>query len=178
MKHNYSVQYDNLMLRPLEEHDIENLRNWRNDPETTKFLRPISYITKEMQEKWFQSYLDNPSETAFAIVETEKLNRMIGSVSLYDLTENSAEIGKFMIGDTEARGCGSGSKSIAAAVYIAFIQMGLKKVISSIHRENIPSYKSFAKIGFQKIGSHPCVVDGIEDEFELLASDFKNTKLL
>lgn len=178
MKHNYSVQYDNLLLRPLEKEDIENLRNWRNDPETTKFLRPIGFITKEMQEKWFQSYLNNPVEAAFAIVETQKLNRMIGSISIYDLTENSAEIGQFLIGDTEARGCGSGSKSIAAAVHIAFEQMGLEKVISSVHRENIPSYKSFTKIGFRKIGSHPCIVGGIEDEFELFTSDFRNTALI
>lgn len=178
MKHNYSVQYDNLLLRPLEKEDIENLRNWRNDPEMTIFLRPIGFITKEMQEEWFQSYLNNPAEAAFAIVETERLNRMIGSISIYDLTANSAEIGKFLIGDAEARGCGSGSKSIAAVVQIAFMQMELKKVISSVHRDNIPSYKSFVKIGFQKTGSHPCIVGGVEDEFELLASDFKNTKLL
>lgn len=172
MKHNFSIQDGNLLLRPLQGNDIENLRNWRNDPVTTRYLRPIGYITEDMQKKWYDTYLNNPTEAAFAIVETSKFNRMIGSIAIYDVKNGTAEIGKFLIGDSEARGSGYGSRSIAMAAQIAFACMGLKRVISSVHQDNIPSYKSFTKNGFRKFGCHPCVVGGIEDELELLQSDF------
>ena len=84
MNHQYHASYENIMLRPLERKDIENLRVWRNDATQTRFLRKIDHITPEMQEKWYESYLKDNDTIAFAIEETEHLHRMVGSLSLYD----------------------------------------------------------------------------------------------
>ena len=154
MNHNYTVERGNLLLRPLQEEDIEYLRCWRNDSKQTKFLRPIGHITADMQKKWFEKYLENLDEVTFAIVETQKLNRIIGSIALYDFTEDSAEIGKIQIGDPEAHGCGYGSLSIAMALQIAFTELGRKRVTASVNRNNIPSYRSFQKVGFTVVGNH------------------------
>ena len=57
MDHKYSASLDNVRLRPLKKEDIEKLRMWRNDPDISRFLSPIPYITENMQEKWFEKYL-------------------------------------------------------------------------------------------------------------------------
>ena len=51
LKHNYLIKYKNVVLRALNEDDIEYLRTWRNDNNNSKFLRQIPYITKESQKK-------------------------------------------------------------------------------------------------------------------------------
>ena len=144
VNHQYHASYENIMLRPLERKDIENLRVWRNDATQTRFLRKIDHITPEMQEKWYESYLKDNDTIAFAIEETEHLHRMVGSLSLYDFREEQAEIGRLQVGDMEARGHGIGGKSFVLAMMVAF--------------------RSYLKIGFQVCGSHPASVGGIEDE--------------
>lgn len=170
MDHNYSASYGNVRLRPLKREDIENLRVWRNDAVKTRFLRPIGHITPEMQEKWFENYLNNEQEIVFAIDEIQDLNRMVGSVSLYDFNGDVAEIGKIRVGDPEAAGRGIGRASLVIAMHIGFEKLGLNKIIASVHQENVAAHKNDMKIGFRIVGNHPSVVGGIEDEIEMDAA--------
>ncbi len=167
MIHEYSATYQHVELRPLREEDIERLRNWRNDVEATRFLRPIGHITPEMQTQWFRKYLENDQEIGFAIVETCELNRLVGSVSLYDFHDGVAEIGKIRIGDREANGRGIGRLSLVMAMKIGFEVLGLKKIIASVHVDNVASYTNFKRIGCITVGSHPSAVGGMEDVVEI-----------
>ena len=167
MKHNYCASYDNVRLRPLEKRDIESLRIWRNDKSKTQFLKPIIEITPEMQLEWFEKYLDNPDEIIFAIEETKDLNRMVGSVALYNFHGNVAEVGKIQIGDSEANGRGIGRKSLVMAMWIAFRRLGLEKIVGAVHRENIAAHRNDIKIGFFIVGEHEACMGGIEDEIEI-----------
>ena len=172
MKHTYCASYKNIRLRPLEEKDIEALRVWRNDRSQTQFLRRLPEITPAMQQTWYRNYLEDPDEMIFAIEETEQLSRMVGSVALYDFHGSVAEEGKIQIGDPEAHGRGIGRDSIALALVIGFQKLGLQKIKSSVHRENIASYKSHRAVGFQVTGHHPAPVGGIEDEMEITEEMF------
>ena len=173
MNHNYGALYGNVRLRPLEKNDIEKLRMWRNDTVKTRFLRQIGEITPEMQEKWYMAYLSNPNEVFFAIDEVKELHRMVGSLALYDFNEHVAEIGKIQIGDPEANGRGIGKISLVMAMKIGFEQMGLKKIIASVHQENIAAHKNDISIGFRIVGQHVSVVGGYEDEIEIDAVRLK-----
>ena len=167
MQHVYSSTYDNVCLRPLERRDIEKLREWRNDKEKTRFLRKINYITPEMQEKWYENYITNTDEITFAIDETKELNRMVGSISLYNFCGDVAEIGKIQIGDDEAHGRGIGRKSFVMASWIGFEILGLNKIVASVHQENTAAHKSDIKAGFEIVGNHIAPMGGIEDEIEI-----------
>ena len=171
MDHDFSIQSKNVMIRPLERKDIEQLRLWRNDPEKTKYLRQIGKITYQMQEQWFENYLKNPDEITFAIDETEELKRLVGSVSLYNFRGQVAEAGRIQIGDGSAHGRGIASISMALISKIGFGKLGLKKIVASVHRENIAAYKSYMKIGFHVVGCHQASMGGIEDEIELTERD-------
>ena len=89
---------------------------------------------------------------------------MVGSVSLYDFNADTAEIGKILIGDPEAHGRGIGRLSLLMAMKIGFQQLDLKRIVASVHQENIPSRSNFIRIGVTVIGNHPSIVGGLEDE--------------
>lgn len=173
MIHNYSAKLDNITIRPLEEKDIELLRIWRNDQDNSKFLRNIGYITEEMQKQWYESYLKNESDIVFAIEETKELNRVVGSLSLYDINkdESTCEIGKIQIGDPAAHGKGIGRKTLVMAMKVAFQKLGIEKIVASVHPDNIQAYKNDMKIGFRVVGETPSVVGGVEHLLEMLEND-------
>lgn len=167
MDHNFEARYQNVRIRPLAKGDIEALRLWRNDTSKTRFLRQIGEITPQMQESWFYRYLDSPDEYIFAIDETERLDRMVGSVALYDVCGDVAEVGKIQIGDTAANGCGIGRTSLVMAMWIGFRKLGLKKIVGSVHRDNHSAYINDLRVGFQIVGEHPAAVGGVEDDIEI-----------
>lgn len=164
MKHGYHGEHLNVALKPLNAENLELLRCWRNNTEQTKFLRPIGEITPEMQLNWFQSYLKNPHDINFGIYETEKLNRLVGSLSIYDIKDGRAEIGKIQIGDSEAHRMGIGRTSLVIAMKIGFELIGLTEIYASVHQDNIAARTNDLKIGFKIVGSHPSCVGGMEDE--------------
>lgn len=175
MIHSFYSKYDNVFLRSLQAGDIEKLRIWRNNREETKFLRDIGYISLEMQEEWFDAYLKRDTEIVFAIIETSVLKRCVGSVSVYDIHGDIAEIGKIQIGDSEAHHMGIGKKSLVMAMKIAFELMGINQIVASVHRDNIAARTNDLKIGFKIVGEHPSSVGGMEDELSIGINELKST---
>ena len=176
MRHNYCARYANVIIRPLEEKDIEKLREWRNDPAQTTFLKDVGYITSEMQSSWFNNYLLDASQCIFAIDETTELNRIVGSLAVYEinLEEKTAAIGKIQIGDEEAHGDhlrrGQG-RADPPCVKIAIKQMGLSKIVAAVSPQNIQAYTNDMKVGFRVVGSHKTESGIIEDEIEVTEDD-------
>ncbi len=162
----YEAVYDNVRIRPLEQKDIEQLRIWRNDSSKTKFLRPIGMITPSKQLEWFEEYQKATDEIIFAIEEIKEFNQIVGSLSIYHINGETAEIGKIQIGEEKANGRGIGKKSMVMALKIGFEKMGLKKIVGSVNPQNIPAYKNDMKIGFKVVGSHVCS-EGIEEEIQI-----------
>lgn len=167
MKHNYFAEFDNVRIRPLKREDIEDLRIWRNNVDQTKFLRQIGEITPEMQKRWFENYLENPYEIAFAIEEISELHRRVGSLAIYDIEDTIAEIGRIQIGDTAASGRGIGRKSLVMAMKIGFEKLQLEKFIATVHHNNVTARTNDLRIGFEIVGEKESVVGGIEDEIEI-----------
>ena len=129
-----------------------------------------------MQRKWFDNYLKDDSQIIFAIEERKELNRMIGSVSLYDIDwkNKTAEIGKIQIGDPEAHGKGSGRKALVMAMRVGFLYLGLSKIVGSVHQNNIQAHTNDMKVGFKIVGTIPSVVGGTEDLIEITEKEASN----
>lgn len=173
MQHNYSAAYKNILLRPLEESDIEDLRIWRSQPENCKYLRNLGNITPQMQKAWFDSYLLNPDEFIFAIVETKELCRLIGSLSLYNFQGKQAEFGKILIGDPQAHGRKAGLHAVKAVLGIGFDVLGLDKIVLSVYEANKGAVHVYESAGFQ-VTEVPQTTDGkMELHMEVTSADFK-----
>lgn len=171
MNHGYSIKYDNLLLRPIEKNDLSDLRKWRNDKTNSRFLRKIDYITEFSQKRWFCEYLEDNTSIGFSIVENHDLNRMVGSVFLYnlDFEKNECEFGKILIGDKEAHGRGIGRKATVMILEFGFKVLKVNRIYANINQKNVVANNIYIGIGFQKIGSHPFCqnIEGYEDEIEI-----------
>lgn len=154
MKHNYNYTFKNVSIRPLSECDIEFLREWRNDETNTKYLRKLPYITSEMQQSWFEKYLSDNDEICFAIEEIKELNRIVGSLSLYNFKEKQAEFGKILIGCHQAHGKNIGVNSIIALLHVAFNDLNLDKVVLHVYADNKGAVHVYEKVGFSRIDIH------------------------
>ena len=154
MDHNYTIEYENVTLRPLKKDDIENLRIWRNDPKNTLYLSKIPFITKEMQDAWFEKYLNNRDELCFAIVENKVLKRIVGSLSLHKFDNNYCYLGKILIGDAEAHGRKVGVNGSIAAARIAFEQLDIETVNLHVFTENFIALKVYKNAGFTIVDKH------------------------
>lgn len=143
MKHDIVTDYQGIRLRPLRLEDIEKLREWRNDSLNSRYIRKIPYITSEAQKLWFSSEQVDPSSLTFAIEEDDEL---VGSVSLYDINELSAEFGRLMIGESKGRGLGT--KATHAILVIAFDILGLNVIRAEVSVGNIHALKIYVKAGF------------------------------
>lgn len=143
MRHNYGIEYDGIQLRPLERGDIELLRQWRNDPCNSQFIRKLPEITPEAQLAWFQAYLQDNSDITFAVCENDVL---LGSVSLYDPDGSAIEFGHLMIG--EAKGQGAGRRATNAVLKLAFEQMEYETVNAEVSVDNTAALIIYVRAGF------------------------------
>lgn len=164
MKHEYSIEYEGVSLRPLEHGDIEQLRLWRNRDDNSRYIRKLAYITSEKQEAWFAEDSKDPSVLTFAVCNEGKL---AGSVALYDLGSATASFGRLMIGD--AKSCGIGGKATIAVLRIAFESVGLAEVTAEVSVDNTPAIVIYTRVGFCIVGRgyNP---DAKMDEFKLSLS--------
>lgn len=154
MYHNYECGHGNVYLRPLQHSDIELLRIWRNNPDNTKYLNQIPYITKEMQEKWFAKYLEDKDELTFAIVEDHVLHRIVGSISLYNIEDDSIEVGKIMVGDPAAHSMKVGANATNAAARISKERLGKSSIYLHVFENNIAGVKAYRDAGFKEVEKH------------------------
>lgn len=173
MKHYFSAQNQVCEIVPLEYNDIEYLRKWRNDPSLSKYLREIPYITKEMQEKWFEDYLIDPN-TYFWVIVDKSANKVIGSLAIYSVENNTCEIGKVVIGDKTSHGKGLGYNSLLLAMCIGISKLGIQRFKLDVHTENIAALSIYIKAGFLVCGSHPFIKGGEEIEMEIDKNRFES----
>lgn len=172
MKHTFAAEYEHVRIRPLQEQDIELLRTWRNDENLSEFLTPVGTITAEMQRDWFYKYLEDDSIATFAIEEINELKRVVGSVAVYDFKGDTAEVGKIVVGDPEAKGKKIGYYGLLLAMYIGYQKMGVNMYLGEVHEDNMSAKTNDLRAGFIVKGKHPFMKGGYELEMELPKEHF------
>lgn len=175
MRHEIHVQYKHVLLRPLRESDLECLRMWRNDKKYNAFLKDIGEVTPQMQMNWFKSECDDKYSYTFAIEEIQELNRLVGSVAIYDIHDDIASSGKIVVGDKEASGRKIGYYGLILAMYAGYQKLGINKYVADVHEDNKPAYINDLRMGFVITGRHPYVAGGYEAEIELTRERFWET---
>lgn len=172
MTHSYKAENGKCIIRPLKEEDIELLRNWRNNKELSKFLRPIQYITTEAEEKWFQNYLQEDNTYFYTVID-KSTGKRIGSLAIYNVDGTRAEVGKIVIGDDSAHGKGLGYSSLLLAMSIGFQKLHITDFRLDVHIENIAALSIYIKAGFEICGSHSFVKGGKELEMHVDKNRFE-----
>jgi len=144
-----------IILRPIEEKDIEKFYSWRNDPEIkNKALMHPFPVTRKLEKDWFEgisSTKDN--RLVFLSIDCKETNELIGFVKLFDINW----IYRFcyfgiVIGDKSAQGKGFGLEASKLMIDYAFNILNLEKILLEVVESNSPAIKVYEKLGFEEEG--------------------------
>jgi len=150
-----SYEGKKVRLRPLRKSDVEKSIVWRNDPEIRE--NAIGYrfpVTEEMEEKWFESALDDQSRTRviFAIESLEE-GALLGFLHLsqIDWIARRCYFG-ITIGEKQYQGKGFGADSMIVLLKYAFECLNLRKICLEVASYNENAIRLYQKFGFVEEG--------------------------
>lgn len=146
-----------LKLEPFSPNDFQQLIDWIPDASFAlqwggpAFTFPL---TVEQLENYLKDSNEiNASKYIFKAVE-ESTNSVIGHISIgnVDRINESARIGKVLIGNSDSRGKGYGTQLMLAALKVAFEELKLHKVTLGVFDFNASAIRCYEKVGFKKEG--------------------------
>jgi UDP-4-amino-4,6-dideoxy-N-acetyl-beta-L-altrosamine N-acetyltransferase len=141
-----------IILREIEEEDLDLIVKWRNDPEILKWLFSYLHLSKVKQRKWYEKYLDDATQQTF-IIEVKEEKTLIGTIGLTDIDyKNQKGELTIIIGEKEYWGKGLGEESLKLLVKFAFNEMNLRKIKALVFSDNEVAIKLYEKCGFVKEG--------------------------
>ena len=136
-------------IRPMEESDLVQVLNWRNDPDIRCFMYSTHEISLEEHAQWYQSVKQSSKHT---VLIYEKNQTPTGFVSLTRKTcDEVAHWGFYLAPQAEK---GTGYQLGKTALTYAFNELNLHKVCGEALGFNNPSIRFHKKLGFKEEGLH------------------------
>ena len=146
-----NIKGSKILLRALEESDLENLRFLINDSETEYSVVGWSFpISQYEQRRWFENQIN--SNVKRFIVESLDSKTFVGMLILSDLDwkNRTALIGIKL--DSRFRGQGFGYDCYKTLLKYCFEKLQLHKIESCCLEDNLSSLNLHLKCGFKKEG--------------------------
>lgn len=150
MIHNFQNEFENIILKSLEQKNIEDLRDLRNKEENRKCFIYQKEITKEEQENWYKNYLEKEGDIMFSAFLKENEKYPVGFAALYDIDKNDkkCEFGRIMVNKNKVTKKGIGYQITKCLCEIGFEKLGLNLIYLEVFSDNIPALKTYLKAGF------------------------------
>ncbi|WP_198305852.1 GNAT family N-acetyltransferase [Arcobacter vandammei] len=163
------LKQDNILLRRVEEKDIEMIRNWRNDPKISQYMSFRDYITQEMQKKWFEKI--NNDNNYFFIINIENTDIGMVDVKNIDYSQKIAEGGIFIYDD---KYLSSIYPLFASYLVINFVfdTLKLEKFKAQIMEDNKRAIRYNKSLGFKPTDE----IDGLLRTYYLVENDWTEAK--
>ncbi len=141
-------------LRPLAHRDAAPYAAGTADPDVRRFahLPEPEYTPERVTELIDTTIAEGLREGSLAVlaIAARDTDRFLGSVVVFDITAESAEIGFWLAPD--ARGRGLGTDALLAGQDLARA-MGLGTVTARTMVDNIPSQRVLERAGFRRQGA-------------------------
>jgi len=153
---------EKVILEEIAPENIEQLRQWRNDPELRKFFREYRDISADLQKKWYEEMGNNsdPRNVFWQIVEYASADhqkrqdtdgrKLIGCCSLnhIDFRIGSAEFGIYL---GKSRGGGKGKEAMLLMFSYGFSELNLNRLWAEVYSNN-KALDVYRHIGFKDEG--------------------------
>lgn len=144
---------EKVVLREIEEEDLDLIIKWRNDPEILKWLFSYSPLSRVKQRKWYEGYLEEDTQQIF-IIELKEEKTPIGTIGLTDIDyKNQKGELTIIIGEKGYWGKGLGEESLKLLVKFAFNEMNFRKIKALVFSDNDKAIKMYEKCGFKEEGN-------------------------
>ncbi len=149
------IRGERLSLRPFGPGHLLKTREWVADPEVARWILPAWPLLPASWDEWLRRVYTSPDSLHFAIVLHD--DRHIGNCSLHAIQweEKVAELG-IVLGEKDCWGKGYGPEALRLLLHYAFRELGLKKVVLHVHRENHRAIRAYKKGGIVEV-SEPWV---------------------
>lgn len=155
------LQTSRLTLRPFELADAPRVQQLAGDRRVSEMTANIPYPYKDgMAERWISSHAASFAcgEAIVYAVTLSDTGKLIGAVSLTELTENDGNLG-YWVG-APYWGNGYCTEAVEALVDFGLGEYGLRLVYARHLRENRSSGRVILKNGFQHRGTVSMDVNG------------------
>jgi len=144
-----------VILRAIEEMDLQFLKDIHNDPEIEKWIGGWSFpLSMKNQEIWFEKLIMDKS-TIRLIIEDQVHHEHIGLTGLWNIDwKNSiAYTGIMLVNNNKFRRKGYGTDALMALMRYSFEELNLRKLESDIIEYNKSSLSLYIeKCGWKKEG--------------------------
>lgn len=139
------IKGEKVVLRAIEQKDLELLHKWSNDPDINYMLGGWHFPSSmQDQEKWFHGLSLTSNHQRFSI-DTPDLG-LIGMVNLVDINwKDRRAFTGMLLGDKDMRGKGYGVDTIKAMNKYAFEELGLMRLDGSMISYNEASINVYTK---------------------------------
>lgn len=140
-------------LRELSRQDMKIINSWRNNEDIVSTLgAPFRFINQEVDEKWFDAYMLNRTNTVRCAIITEQSDEILGLVSLTNIDFiNSSAILHIMVGEN-AQNKGCGTFAVNEIVNHGFNNYGLHRIELHVLVDNKRAQHVYEKCGFVQEG--------------------------
>ena len=154
--HDYILENDRVLLRPLRPEDFDILKKFSvNEPTLWEYSLLSAAGPENMRIYMDAAFTDKAKETAYPfIVFDKKINRFVGSTRFYDYQSkhNTVQLGYTWYGK-EAQGTGVNKNCKFLLLQFAFEELGLDRVEFRADNNNDRSIAAMKSIG--------CTVEGV-----------------
>jgi RimJ/RimL family protein N-acetyltransferase len=115
-----------VVLRPVEERDLDLLACWRNDPDNRQFFFSTALIYPDGQKKWFDALIADRSRVLFIIENRE--GKPVGMIGLgkIDARNQECEGGPIVVAKEE-RQHGYAEEAIELLLKYAFEELNMNR---------------------------------------------------
>jgi diamine N-acetyltransferase len=141
---------DHLILRSLEEADLEARVKWFNDPEINQYLVSDFPMGLAKTKRWFQSTLLDVTKLNLSIVDRTS-GQLIGMTGLLNINQKNAHAQFYItIGDSDFHGQGFPQEIIPAVLNHGFTYLRLNKIYLWTLLNNTRARKVYERNGFKE----------------------------
>lgn len=165
------IEANGVVLRRLRQADIEQVRQWRNDPEVSRFMERREAITAQMQQRWFDG-LDSRRQFFYVI---EWQGQDAGVVNLKDLDAHAGTAeGGIYIARPQLRNGFAGLAAMLAMYDFGFERLGLRAIRIHVLADNPRAIRFNQALGFRRAAGQ----EGVYNQLYTLEKDdyFANTR--
>jgi len=162
-----------ITLRELERSDVPVINRWRQDRALTAGLgAPHRHIGVEVDERWFEAYLQRRGTDVRCAVCRDGDAEPIGLVSLtgIDPVHKHAEL-HVLIGDRASHGKGIGTAATREILRHGFRDLNLHRVYLFVLHSNTAARRMYEKVGFRHEGTfrESAFKDGAYEDVHVMA---------
>ncbi|MDR7119221.1 GNAT family N-acetyltransferase [Rheinheimera soli] len=157
MWHKDEMAAFNVLLKPLQPDDLEQLRLWRNSPEISNQMLDQAEISAEQQQSWFERICSDQRQMQFVIYYK---NQKVGACNLKSptaltVTECEAVETGFYLGEAKYRGTILAFFAALALNQYAFEQLGKKTLLAQVKNTNSAALRFNEQLGYQPDALQP-----------------------